>query len=277
MLAAVRKGGARQEEVGAGQIHGACLQRAVPGYLRGRRQRDRIVAPFAAVFQPARRVGALAHARCAAGGAFVRRVQGDFGDVEGIEAGHRLQHRLVEARVAGPAAIGPHRVGGRAGVRVVQLRGQRLQQPLGRQSEAGLAALLPQAQECVDGVGAKQILGSVDLCLQVGGFAHEGVVERFIVGAELVQNAAGDQGNRQRIPRQDGVRPFARVDRRQLDIALPGCLRLRVRRRQQADVDATQMVRRIERHARLCAQPVRAEEERVKAPPVPVEPVRRPG
>ena len=37
------------------------------------------------------------------------------------------------------------------------------------------------------------------------------------------------------------------------------------------------MVRRIERHARLCAQPVRAEEERVEAPPVPIEPVRRPG
>ena len=35
------------------------------------------------------------------------------------------------------------------------------------------------------------------------------------------------------------------------------------------------MVRRIERHARLRAQPVGAEEERVEAPPVPIEPVRR--
>ncbi|MXW34218.1 MAG: methyltransferase domain-containing protein [Caldilineaceae bacterium SB0661_bin_32] len=243
VVATVREGVARQEKVGAGQVYGAGVQRAVSLDLRSHRQRNRIVAPLAAVFQPARRVGALANAGCAAGGAFVLCVQCDLGDVEGVEPGHSLQDRLVVVRVAGPAAIGPHRSGGRAGVRVGQLRGQGLQEPFGRLAEAELAAFLPQAQECIDRVGAEQILRPVDLRLQVGGLAHEGVVERFVFGAELVQDAVGGKGNRQRIPGQNGVRPLSRVDRCQLDVALPGCFRLPVRRRQQADVDAAQMVR----------------------------------
>ena len=138
VVTTVGEGCARQQKVGAGQVHGARCKRAVPPNLRRHRQCNRIVAPRAAVFQPARRVGALSHARCAAGRAFVLSVQGDFGDVEGVESGHSLQHRLVVASIARPAPIGPHRIGGRARVRISQLRRQRLQQPFGRLSKAGV-------------------------------------------------------------------------------------------------------------------------------------------